>query len=188
MFIRYFLLLSWLRLFSWYLTKINFRKTDAANTDAKNKRRNKRAFQRRSSEVEVRVHGTSFSGAQIHSSSDGPKSPTVPSRRRSSSIAVARPTPDLHRYSKLQSWYWIYTYVSLSLLPTQLHISFVVLFILSLSLASPAVSILDFCKVDWMLSTNLFHPKLIFSYNISFSKFYSYILRSTIFYLCSIFI
>lgn len=82
------------------------RKGDFTNADAKNKRRNKKTFQRRSSEIEVRVHGTSFSGAQIHSSSEGPKSPTVPSRRRSSSIAVARPTPDLHRFLQAEAGPW----------------------------------------------------------------------------------
>ena len=59
----------------------------------------KRAFQRRSSEVEVRLH-TASDGHGLAAGNDGhggPKSPT-PSRRRSSSIAVARPTPDLHRY------------------------------------------------------------------------------------------
>lgn len=73
-----------------------FRKQEASNTDSKSRRWSKRAFQRRSSEVEVRLHRTSLTGSQGHSSVDGPKSPTT-SRRRSSSIAVARPTPDLHR-------------------------------------------------------------------------------------------
>lgn len=72
------------------------RKQEASNTDSKNRRWSKRAFQRRSSEIEVRLHRTSLTGSQGHSSVDGPKSPTT-SRRRSSSIAVARPTPDLHR-------------------------------------------------------------------------------------------
>lgn len=73
-----------------------FRKQEASNTDSKSRRWSKRAFQRRSSEIEVRLHRTSLTGSQGHSSVDGPKSPTT-SRRRSSSIAVARPTPDLHR-------------------------------------------------------------------------------------------
>ncbi|XP_058792877.1 uncharacterized protein LOC131665185 isoform X2 [Phymastichus coffea] len=56
----------------------------------------KRAFQRRSSEVEVRLQA---------SSANGPKSP-APSRRRSSSIAVARPTPDLHRFLQAEASPW----------------------------------------------------------------------------------
>ncbi|XP_076395117.1 uncharacterized protein LOC100879510 isoform X2 [Megachile rotundata] len=70
---------------------------EGSNSDSKSRRWSKRAFQRRSSEVEVRLHRSSLTGSsQGHATSDGPKSPT-PSRRRSSSIAVARPTPDLHR-------------------------------------------------------------------------------------------
>ncbi|XP_023313895.1 ubiquitin carboxyl-terminal hydrolase 36-like isoform X2 [Trichogramma pretiosum] len=67
----------------------------------------KRAFQRRSSEIEVRAHHRQQQQQQLSSASGtsaggsgfdgGPRSPT-PSRRRSSSIAVARPTPDLHRF------------------------------------------------------------------------------------------
>ncbi|EFN71624.1 hypothetical protein EAG_11614 [Camponotus floridanus] len=72
------------------------RKVDATSVDAKNRRCSKRTVQRRSSEVEVRLHRTTLSGSQGHSCADGLKSP-IPSRRRSSSIAVARPTPDLHR-------------------------------------------------------------------------------------------
>ncbi|XP_017891639.1 GTP-binding protein RAD-like isoform X2 [Ceratina calcarata] len=72
------------------------RKQQTSNTDSKSKRWSKRAFQRRSSEVEVRLHRTSLTESQGHSSVDGSKSPT-PSRRRSSSIAVARHTPDLPR-------------------------------------------------------------------------------------------
>ncbi|KAL6255376.1 hypothetical protein P5V15_013714 [Pogonomyrmex californicus] len=81
------------------------RKPDVMNVDAKSRRWSKRAFQRRSSEVEVRLHHTSLSGSQGHSSVDGPKSPT-PSRRRSSSIAVARPTPDLHRFLQAEAGPW----------------------------------------------------------------------------------
>lgn len=66
------------------------------SADAKGRRWSKRAFQRRSSEVEVRLHHASLPGSQGHSCVDGSKSPTS-SRRRSSSIAVTRPTPDLHR-------------------------------------------------------------------------------------------
>jgi len=72
------------------------RKLDATSADAKGRRWNKRAFQRRSSEVEVSPRHSSLSGSQGHGCVDGPKSP-ISSRRRSSSIAVARPTPDLHR-------------------------------------------------------------------------------------------
>ncbi|KAG7200264.1 hypothetical protein KM043_017733 [Ampulex compressa] len=81
------------------------RKQETSNSDAKGRRWSKRAFQRRSSEVEVRLHRTSLSGSQGHTSSDGPKSPT-PSRRRSSSIAVARPTPDLHRFLQAEAGPW----------------------------------------------------------------------------------
>ncbi|XP_077267739.1 uncharacterized protein LOC143900363 isoform X1 [Temnothorax americanus] len=81
------------------------RKPDGTGVDAKNRRTwNKRTFQRRSSEVEVRPHHTSLSGSQGHSCVDGPKSPT--SRRRSSSIAVARPTPDLHRFLQAEAGPW----------------------------------------------------------------------------------
>ncbi|XP_071555982.1 uncharacterized protein [Temnothorax nylanderi] len=81
------------------------RKPDGTGVDAKNRRTwNKRTFQRRSSEVEVRLHHTSLSGSQGHSCVDGPKSPT--SRRRSSSIAVARPTPDLHRFLQAEAGPW----------------------------------------------------------------------------------
>ncbi|XP_033220974.1 GTP-binding protein RAD-like [Belonocnema kinseyi] len=76
------------------------RKSDLTNADAKNKRWSQNAFQRRSSEVAVPRHGTSQT-----SSSDGPKSPT-PSRRRSCSIAVARPTPDLHRFLQAETGPW----------------------------------------------------------------------------------
>jgi len=80
------------------------RKPDGMSVDVKSRRWSKRAFQRRSSEVEVRLHHTSLSGSQGHSCVDGPKSPTS-SRRRSSSIAVARPTPDLHRlFSRKNDW------------------------------------------------------------------------------------
>ncbi|EZA61874.1 hypothetical protein X777_04685 [Ooceraea biroi] len=72
------------------------RKLDSMSVDAKGRRWSKRTFQRRSSEVEVSLHHTSLSGSQGHGCVDGPKSP-IPLRRRSSSIAVARPTPDLHR-------------------------------------------------------------------------------------------
>ncbi|KYN08322.1 hypothetical protein ALC62_00705, partial [Cyphomyrmex costatus] len=78
------------------------RKPDNMSLEGKSRRWSKRAFQRRSSEVEVRVQHTSLSGSQGHSCVDGPKSPTT-SRRRSSSIAVARPTPDLHRSSSRKS-------------------------------------------------------------------------------------
>ncbi|CAL7943759.1 unnamed protein product [Xylocopa violacea] len=81
------------------------RKQEVPNADSKSKRWSKRAFQRRSSEVEVRMHRTSLTGSQGHSSVDGPKSPT-PSRRRSSSIAVARPTPDLHRFLQAEAGPW----------------------------------------------------------------------------------
>ncbi|XP_012273213.1 ras-related protein Rab-44 [Orussus abietinus] len=80
------------------------RKQESSSTDARNKRWSKRAFHRRSSEVEVRLQQTSFSGPQGHPS-EGPKSPT-PSRRRSSSIAVARPTPDLHRFLQAETGPW----------------------------------------------------------------------------------
>ncbi|KAK1132238.1 hypothetical protein K0M31_016360 [Melipona bicolor] len=82
-----------------------FRKQEASNSDSKSRRWSKRAFQRRSSEVEVRLRRTSLTGPQGHSSVDGPKSPT-PSRRRSSSIAVARPTPDLHRFLQAEAGPW----------------------------------------------------------------------------------
>ncbi|XP_043784129.1 GTP-binding protein RAD-like isoform X2 [Apis laboriosa] len=81
------------------------RKQEASNTDSKSRRWSKRAFQRRSSEIEVRLHRTSLTGSQGHSSVDGPKSPTT-SRRRSSSIAVARPTPDLHRFLQAETGPW----------------------------------------------------------------------------------
>ncbi|KAK9307616.1 hypothetical protein QLX08_002205 [Tetragonisca angustula] len=81
------------------------RKQEASNSDSKSRRWSKRAFQRRSSEVEVRLRRTSLTGPQGHSSVDGPKSPT-PSRRRSSSIAVARPTPDLHRFLQAEAGPW----------------------------------------------------------------------------------
>ncbi|XP_054013721.1 GTP-binding protein RAD-like isoform X1 [Hylaeus anthracinus] len=72
------------------------RQQDTPDFDSKGRRWSKKAFQRRSSEVEVRLHRTSLTGSQGHTTVDGSKSPT-PSRRRSCSIAVARPTPDLHR-------------------------------------------------------------------------------------------
>ncbi|XP_076685790.1 uncharacterized protein LOC143377876 [Andrena cerasifolii] len=81
------------------------RKQDTSNADSKSRRWSKRAFQRRSSEVEVRLHRTSLTSSQGHASVDGPKSPT-PSRRRSSSIAVARPTPDLHRFLQAEAGPW----------------------------------------------------------------------------------
>lgn len=81
------------------------RKQEASNTDSKSRRWSKRTFQRRSSEIEVRLHRTSLTGSQGHSSVDGPKSPTT-SRRRSSSIAVARPTPDLHRFLQAETGPW----------------------------------------------------------------------------------
>ncbi|XP_393394.4 GTP-binding protein RAD isoform X2 [Apis mellifera] len=81
------------------------RKQEASNIDSKSRRWSKRAFQRRSSEIEVRLHRTSLTGSQGHSSVDGPKSPTT-SRRRSSSIAVARPTPDLHRFLQAETGPW----------------------------------------------------------------------------------
>ncbi|XP_076247057.1 uncharacterized protein LOC143187018 isoform X2 [Calliopsis andreniformis] len=81
------------------------RKQDSSNADSKSRRWSKRTFQRRSSEVEVRLHRASLTGAQGHASVDGPKSPT-PSRRRSSSIAVARPTPDLHRFLQAEAGPW----------------------------------------------------------------------------------
>ncbi|XP_076395123.1 uncharacterized protein LOC100879510 isoform X3 [Megachile rotundata] len=79
---------------------------EGSNSDSKSRRWSKRAFQRRSSEVEVRLHRSSLTGSsQGHATSDGPKSPT-PSRRRSSSIAVARPTPDLHRFLQAEAGPW----------------------------------------------------------------------------------
>ncbi|XP_031830516.1 uncharacterized protein LOC116426128 isoform X2 [Nomia melanderi] len=81
------------------------RQQDNPNADPKARRWSKRAFQRRSSEVEVRLHRTSLMGSQGHAAVDGPKSPT-PSRRRSSSIAVARPTPDLHRFLQAEAGPW----------------------------------------------------------------------------------
>ncbi|XP_025990168.1 uncharacterized protein LOC105202297 isoform X1 [Solenopsis invicta] len=81
------------------------RKPDGTSVDAKSRRWSKRSVQRRSSEVEVRLHNTSLSGFQGHSCVDGLKSPT-PSRRRSSSIAVARPTPDLHRFLQAEAGPW----------------------------------------------------------------------------------
>ncbi|XP_029158847.1 uncharacterized protein LOC114931082 isoform X2 [Nylanderia fulva] len=81
------------------------RKLDGSNVDGKNRRWNKRTVQRRSSEVEVRPHQGTLSGSQGHSCTDGLKSP-IPSRRRSSSIAVARPTPDLHRFLQAETVPW----------------------------------------------------------------------------------
>ncbi|KAK2576765.1 hypothetical protein KPH14_005410 [Odynerus spinipes] len=81
------------------------RKQEDSGGDAKGRKWSKRAFQRRSSEIEVRLHRSSLSGAQGHGSLDGPKSPT-PTRRRSSSIAVARPTPDLHRFLQAEAGPW----------------------------------------------------------------------------------
>ncbi|XP_018051510.1 PREDICTED: GTP-binding protein RAD [Atta colombica] len=81
------------------------RKPDNMSVEGKGRRWSKRAFQRRSSEVEVRIQHTSLSGSQGHSCVDGPKSPTT-SRRRSSSIAVARPTPDLHRFLQTEAGPW----------------------------------------------------------------------------------
>ncbi|XP_057329998.1 GTP-binding protein RAD-like isoform X1 [Microplitis mediator] len=84
------------------------RKTDNTETKGNSRRWTKRTFQRRSSEIEVRLHRTSVS---TNGQSDrmgietGPKSPT-PSRRRSSSIAVARPTPDLHRFLQTEAGPW----------------------------------------------------------------------------------
>ncbi|CAD6228236.1 GSCOCG00006421001-RA-CDS [Cotesia congregata] len=84
------------------------RKTDNSEIKGGSRRWAKRTFQRRSSEIEVRLHRTSVStngqpdkmGIEA-----GPKSPT-PSRRRSSSIAVARPTPDLHRFLQTEAGPW----------------------------------------------------------------------------------
>ncbi|XP_012258755.1 uncharacterized protein LOC105687572 [Athalia rosae] len=82
------------------------RKADPVNADSRTRRWSKRAFQRRSSEVEVRAHHASFTGGQGQGSSlDGRRSPN-PSRRRSSSIAVARPTPDLHRFLQAETGPW----------------------------------------------------------------------------------
>ncbi|XP_033325644.1 uncharacterized protein LOC117220078 isoform X2 [Megalopta genalis] len=82
------------------------RQQDNPTTDPKGRRwSSKRAFQRRSSEVEVRLHRSSMMGSQGHATVDAPKSPT-PSRRRSSSIAVARPTPDLHRFLQAEAGPW----------------------------------------------------------------------------------
>ncbi|KAL6428927.1 hypothetical protein ACFW04_008027 [Cataglyphis niger] len=81
------------------------KKLDGTSVDAKNRRWSKRTVQRRSSEVEVRLHRTTLSGSQGHSCTDGLKSP-IPSRRRSSSIAVARPTPDLHRFLQAEAGPW----------------------------------------------------------------------------------
>ncbi|KOC60324.1 GTP-binding protein REM 1 [Habropoda laboriosa] len=78
---------------------------ETSEYDSKSRRWSKRAFQRRSSEIEVRLHRTSLTGFQGHSSVDSQKSPT-PSRRRSSSIAVARPTPDLHRFLQAEAGPW----------------------------------------------------------------------------------
>ncbi|KAI4480470.1 hypothetical protein M0802_014184 [Mischocyttarus mexicanus] len=79
------------------------RKQESSGTDTKARKWNKRAFQRRSSEIEVQFHRSSLSGG--HGMLDGPKSPT-PTRRRSSSIAVARPTPDLHRFLQAEAGPW----------------------------------------------------------------------------------
>ncbi|XP_012232351.1 uncharacterized protein [Linepithema humile] len=79
------------------------KKLDSTSVDAKGRRWNKKTFQRRSSEVEVRSHHAS--GSQGQSSVDKPKSP-IPSRRRSCSIAVARPTPDLHRFLQAEAGPW----------------------------------------------------------------------------------
>ncbi|XP_043666807.1 uncharacterized protein LOC122628502 [Vespula pensylvanica] len=81
------------------------RKQEGSGTDTKGRKWSKRAFQRRSSEIEVRLHRSSLSGTQGHGTLDGPKSPT-PTRRRSSSIAVARPTPDLHRFLQAEAGPW----------------------------------------------------------------------------------
>ncbi|XP_015519915.1 GTP-binding protein REM 2 isoform X1 [Neodiprion pinetum] len=82
------------------------RKTEPINPDFRPRLWSKRTFQRRSSEIEVRAHHASFTAGQGQSSSvDGPKSPN-PSRRRSSSIAVARPTPDLHRFLQAEAGPW----------------------------------------------------------------------------------
>lgn len=80
------------------------RQQDNPSADPKGRRwSSKRAFQRRSSEVEVRR--SSMMNTQGHATVDAPKSPT-PSRRRSSSIAVARPTPDLHRFLQAEAGPW----------------------------------------------------------------------------------
>nr|KAF7429438.1 hypothetical protein H0235_005836 [Vespula pensylvanica] len=81
------------------------KKQEGSGTDTKGRKWSKRAFQRRSSEIEVRLHRSSLSGTQGHGTLDGPKSPT-PTRRRSSSIAVARPTPDLHRFLQAEAGPW----------------------------------------------------------------------------------
>ncbi|XP_043288129.1 uncharacterized protein [Venturia canescens] len=82
------------------------RKHESPNNDVKNKRWAKKTFQRRSSEIEVRLNRTSYGGLQQNQTSlEGPKSPN-PSRRRSSSIAVARPTPDLHRFLQTEAGPW----------------------------------------------------------------------------------
>ncbi|XP_053980059.1 GTP-binding protein RAD-like [Hylaeus volcanicus] len=81
------------------------RQQDTPDFDSKGRRWSKKAFQRRSSEVEVRLHRTSLTGSQGHTTVDGSKSPT-PSRRRSCSIAVARPTPDLHRFLQAEAGPW----------------------------------------------------------------------------------
>ncbi|XP_015185664.1 PREDICTED: GTP-binding protein RAD-like [Polistes dominula] len=81
------------------------RKQESSGTDTKGRKWSNRAFQRRSSEIEVRFHRSSLSSAQGHGILDGPKSPT-PTRRRSSSIAVARPTPDLHRFLQAEAGPW----------------------------------------------------------------------------------
>lgn len=78
---------------------LHCRKSDNEEDDKTSRRWGKRAFQRRSSEIEVRLHRTSGLGntSSNQTTIDCAKSPTT-SRRRSSSIAVARPTPDLHRF------------------------------------------------------------------------------------------
>ncbi|XP_011311442.1 uncharacterized protein [Fopius arisanus] len=82
------------------------RRTDSPDAKKNNTRWGKRAFQRRSSEIEVRLHGGGHSGVgQSHSITESSKSPTG-SRRRSCSIAVARPTPDLHRFLQAEAGPW----------------------------------------------------------------------------------
>ncbi|XP_024941946.1 uncharacterized protein LOC107268925 isoform X2 [Cephus cinctus] len=82
------------------------RKQDNSGTDSRGRRWSKRAFQRRSSEVEVHLHRNSLStGGQVPLFPDSRKSPGT-SRRRSSSIAVARPTPDLHRFLQTETGPW----------------------------------------------------------------------------------
>ncbi|XP_015110538.1 uncharacterized protein LOC107036841 isoform X2 [Diachasma alloeum] len=82
-------------------------RTDSPDAKKNNTRWGKRTFQRRSSEIEVRLHGGGghSMGAQSQSTTEAPKSPT-PSRRRSCSIAVARPTPDLHRFLQAEAGPW----------------------------------------------------------------------------------